>query len=136
MELARYGKIRNEYRQRDARARLYNWLNRHSDKRIQGITLRNWIKSATTGQMEVHTYCKQRITNRQKWGGGIEIAAYAIQFEATITIWIKVNDHNGLRKAYQRISYFLPPGRVKHKLHLLWINRNHYNALLNVPHDA
>ena len=24
----------------------------------------------------MHTYCKQRITNRQKWGGGIEIAAY------------------------------------------------------------
>ncbi len=70
------------------------------------------------------------------WGGGIEIATYAIQLEATITIWIKVNDHDGQRQAYQRISYFLPPGRVKCKLHLLWINRNHYNALLNIPHDA
>ena len=29
-----------------------------------------------------------------------EIAAYAIQFEATITIWIKVNDYNGKRVAY------------------------------------
>ena len=65
-----------------------------------------------------------------------EIAAYAIQFEATLTIWIKVNDYNGKRAAYQRISYFLPPGRIRYKLHLVWANRNHYNALLNVPHDA
>ena len=103
---------------------------------LQGITLRNWIKSATNDQMEVNTYCKQRSTNKQKWGGGIEIAAYAIQLEASITIWTKVQDHDGQRKAYQRISYFIPSGRVKYKLHLLWINRNHYHALLHVPHDA
>jgi hypothetical protein len=136
MEIARYGKIRREYRKRDARTRLYSWLQWNSNNKIQGITLRDWIKSATNDQMEVTTYCKQRIANNQIWGGGIEIAAYAIQFEASITIWNKVNDHNGQRNAYQRISYFLPPGRVKYKLHLLWVNRNHYSALLNIPHDA
>ena len=136
METVRYGKVRKERRNRDARARLYNWLIRHSDKQIQGITLRDWIKSATNENMDINTYCKQRIHNKRKWGGGIEIAAYAIQFEATVTIWIKVNDYNGKRAAYQRISYFLPPGRIRYKLHLVWANRNHYNALLNVPHDA
>ncbi|MBT3587063.1 MAG: hypothetical protein HN507_00285 [Flavobacteriaceae bacterium] len=58
------------------------------------------------------------------------------ELEASITIWTKVQDHDGQRKAYQRISYFIPSGRVKYKLHLLWINRNHYHALLHVPHDA
>ena len=136
IEIARYGKIRKEHSKRNARARLFSWLLRNADKKIQGITLRNWIKSATNDQMEVNTYCKQRSTNKQKWGGGIEIAAYAIQLEASITIWTKVQDHDGQRKAYQRISYFIPSGRVKYKLHLLWINRNHYHALLHVPHDA
>ena len=74
---------------------LYDWLRRSAHKTIQGITLQDWIKSATNPQMDVQLYCKHRVHSYDIRGGGIEIAAYAIQLNATRTVWEKVPDYNG-----------------------------------------
>lgn len=94
-------------------------LDKSRHKVIAGSTLEEWIRMSEG--LSVNAYCA-RMRNKQQWGGAIELLALSIALDKTIAVY----EMKGQSQA-KKIACF---GEGKSTIYLLYINRNHYCALV------
>lgn len=103
---------------------LAKWVKNNARKEINGAKISNWIKWEK--RCDVQKYCSLQETSSLSWGGQIELCAFSHLFSAEIDVF----EFDSYKNNYIRVTSFPSPSQAAYKINLLYVNRNHYDALV------
>jgi hypothetical protein len=106
----------------ELRVQLARWVGTNASLLVADTPLALWVNWDSGLSTEAYVKCME--TNKDKWGGGIEIAACSHLF--AVNIWVYEEQQGS---GFERISSF---GNfvLERTLHVLYKGRNHYDVLL------
>jgi len=105
---------------RELRREICDFIEKNPDLQVGDNALKEWI--SYDGGGSVQSYTSQMASGR--WGGGIEMAAFAKMKRANVHVYEKAQGGG-----FQRISNFECPGAQK-TVSVLYQGRAHYDALI------
>jgi len=105
---------------RELRREICDFIDKNPDLEVGDNALKEWISYDSGGS--VQSYTSQMASGR--WGGGIEMAAFAKMKRANVHVYEKAQGGG-----FRRISNFECPGAQK-TVSVLYQGRAHYDALV------
>eukprot|EP00924_Labyrinthula_sp_SR-Ha-C_P005802 snap_masked-scaffold_14-processed-gene-5.20-mRNA-1 protein AED:1.00 eAED:1.00 QI:0/-1/0/0/-1/1/1/0/335 len=104
---------------RRLRSILVDWELKNAEKNGNGMTLLEWARvEHDDSTLEMKQYCND--IRRGSWGGQIEL------FAASKIYNVQVNVYTVAKNGYKLFTTY--PGK-KHRVNVLYVNGNHYDAL-------
>ena len=117
---------------RQLRCELMDWLSQNPDASIANNTVGDWVKLDSDCSVEDYT---ARMRGADRWGGGIELAAFARRFDVDVHVYER--DPGGRRDLpYKRVARFEPgdgarsPRGRPAPVNVFYRNGDHYDALV------
>ena len=97
---------------------------------ISGTPISSWIEYITgqRGHQAILRYVRH-IGNDNAWGGGLEMAVCSHMKNVNIHVYESASPG-----AYRLIARFDSPKQAQRNINLLYVGRNHYDALVVRPH--